>query len=142
MITRTSIGTSARRFVAGTVTVCLLATGVARTGVCDARADTNTRVGTTAAAPDPAPAPEPRAGSDHFLRDAVPAAGFAAVEPDTTDGDFVLPEEKSRSQLVKEIAVWVLVAAFVAFFIVKVFIQDDDEPADDGGNGKDIPRPE
>ncbi|HEX6790115.1 MAG TPA: hypothetical protein VF247_02285 [Candidatus Krumholzibacteria bacterium] len=143
MITRTSIGTAARRLVAGTVTVCLLGAGFSRTGVVESHAQANTRVyPAVVAAPDPAPAPAPRAGSEHFLRDAIPAASFAAAEPDTTDDDFVLPEEKSRSQLVKEIAVWVLAAAFVAFFIVKVFIQEDDEPADDGNNGKPIPLPE
>jgi hypothetical protein len=36
---------------------------------------------------------------------------------------------------------WVIVAAFIAFFIVKVFIQQDDSPTDSGSNGKPIPLP-
>jgi hypothetical protein len=134
VITRTSIGCLFRQIIAGTVMVCLLSTGLWRTGFADARAQANTRV--HAAAPAPAPA------SDHFLRDSIPATSFAADPPDTTDDDFVLPEEKSKKQLAKEIAIWTLAVAFVAFFIVKVFIEDDDEPADDGGGGKDVPPPQ
>ena len=114
--------------------VCLLSTGFSRAGLASARAQANTRV--QAAAPDPAPA------NDHLLRDTIPATSFATDPPDTTDDDFVLPEEKSKKQLAKEIAIWTIAVAFVAFFIVKVFIEDDDEPADDDGNGKDVPPPQ
>lgn len=111
--------------------VCLLGAGFPAS---IARARTNTRVH-AAAEPDAAPA-------DHFLRDSIPATSFAAAQPDTTDDEFVLPEEKETKQIVKEIAVWVLAAAFVAFFIVKVFIEEDDEPGDDDDDGKDIPPPQ
>jgi hypothetical protein len=140
VITGTSIQTAFRRLVAGMVTVCLLCTGFARTGAGVARAQTHTRVPSSAAASEPAPAPLER--SDHFLRDAIPAATFAAAQPDTTADDFVLPEEKSKGQIAKEIAVWVLAAAFVAFFIVKVFIENDDEPVSSDDGGKDVPPPQ
>jgi hypothetical protein len=89
-----------------------------------------------------APEPHARPAGDHFLRDAVPATMMASDPPDTTDDGFTLPEEKSKKQLVKEIALWTLVAAFIAFFIVKVFIDKDEESGDSGSNGKPIPPPQ
>lgn len=135
MITRTSIGIAFRRIVAGTVTVCLLGLTFPSSGIRSACAQAHTRVQAAAE-------PEARPADDHFLRDSIPATSFAAAQPDTTDDDFVLPEEKDKKQLAKEIAVWVIAAAFVAFFIVKVFIEEDDEPAADDGNGKDVPPPQ
>jgi hypothetical protein len=71
--------------------------------------------------------------STYFLRDAVPSAGFAAEPEDTTD-EFSLPEEKDTKKLVWEIAAWVVGAAIVGFFIIKVFIEEDEpEPTDDDG---------
>lgn len=134
VITHTSIGCTLRRCVAGTVAVCLLSAGFSRTGPGSARAQANTRV--YAAADDARP------GNDHFLRDSIPATSFAADPPDTSADDFVLPEEKSKKQLAKEIAIWAVAAAFVAFFIVKVFIQEDDEPPPDDDGGKDVPPPQ
>lgn len=76
--------------------------------------------------------------SSYFLRDAVPSAGFA-VEPEDTTDDYFLPEEKDTKKLVWEIAAWVVGAAIVGFFIIKVFIEEDEpEPVDDG-NGKNPP---
>jgi len=135
VITRTWIGGTFRRGIVGTVTLCLLGTGFPRPGVRAACAQANKRA-VSAAAPEAKPA------DDHFLRDSIPATSFAAAPPDTAGDDFVLPEEKEKKQIAKEIAVWVIAAAFVAFFIIKVFIEKDDEPADDGGNGKPIVPPE
>jgi hypothetical protein len=132
VITHTSSGCTFRRIVAGTVSVCLLAMYLPPPA---ARAQTNIRV---QAAAEPAARP----ADDHFLRDSIPASSFAADPPDSTDDDFVLPEEKSKKQIAKEIAIWTIAAAFVAFFIIKVFIEEDDEPADDDDGGKDIPPPE
>jgi hypothetical protein len=123
------------RGIAGTVTVCLLATGVPAGGTCSARAQTNMRV-QAVAEPDASPT------VDHLLRDAVPATAFSLDPPDSTADDFVLPEEKEKKQLVKEIAVWTIAVVFLAFFIVKVFIEEDDEPAEDDGGGKDVPPPQ
>lgn len=77
--------------------------------------------------------------SSHFLRDAVPSAGFAAAPEDTTDEDEFLPEEESTSKLVWDIAAWVVGAALVAFFIIKVFIEEDEDEGDDGGGTKPDP---
>jgi hypothetical protein len=79
---------------------------------------------------------------DHYLRDAVALAGFVPEPPDTvSEDDFVLPEETDNKKLYRDIAVFVVASAFVAFFIIKVFIEEDEEPADDGSNGKDVPPP-
>jgi hypothetical protein len=37
---------------------------------------------------------------------------------------------------------WTLIAAFVAFFIVKVFIEKDNSSSNSGSNGKPIPPPQ
>ena len=82
--------------------------------------------------------------SSQTIADAVsagqPVLAFGALnpsaEPDTSEFEF--PGEENE-HLVRDIAVWVVVAAFVAFFIVKVFIEDsDDEPEDEGPPGKQI----
>jgi hypothetical protein len=132
VITPTSIGLLLRRTTAVTVVVCLLGTGYPGSAIAHAR--TNARVHASASGDVPA--------DDHFLRDSIPATSFAAAQPDSTDDEFILPEEKDTRQVVKEIAVWVVAAAFVAFFIVKVFIEEDDEPADEDDGGKDIPPPQ
>jgi hypothetical protein len=77
--------------------------------------------------------------STHFLRDAVPAAGFAAAPEDTTDEDEFLPEEEDTSKLVWDIAAWVVGAAIVAFFIIKVFIEEDQDEEEGGGGTKPDP---
>jgi hypothetical protein len=117
------------------VSVCLLCMGFPQPGVRAARAETHMRVQRSAGA-DAQPA------SDHFLRDALPATIMASDPPDTTGDGFVLPEEKSKKKLAKEIAVFVIVAAFVAYFIVKVFIEKDNQSADTGSNGKPITPPQ
>ncbi len=60
----------------------------------------------------------------------------AYADPDTSE--FQFPGEENE-HLIRDIAVWVIVATFVAFFIVKVFIEDsDDEPEDNTPPGKQI----
>ena len=83
--------------------------------------------------------PPVAATATHFLRDAVPTAGFAAAPEDTTDEDEFLPEEEDTSKLVWDIAAWVVGAAIVAFFIIKVFIEEDQDEEDDGGGTKPDP---
>ena len=72
-----------------------------------------------------------------------PSAGFvsAGALQDTTELDFPEEEEKDRKQLIKDIGVFVVVAAFVGYFIIKVFLEGDTDetPADD--DGKIIPDP-
>ena len=77
---------------------------------------------------------------NHFLRDAVPTAGFAAQPEDSTEEDEeFLPEEKDTKKLVWEIAAWVIGAALVAFFIIKVFIEEEPDESDNGGGTKPDP---
>jgi len=86
--------------------------------------------------------PEPSTSSAHFLRDSIPVTLAASEPPDSTDDGFVLPEEKSKKQITKEIVMWTVIAAFVAFFIVKVFIEKDKDSGDSGSNGKPITPPQ
>ncbi len=74
----------------------------------------------------------------HFLRDAVAGAGFAAAPEDTTDDEF-LPEEHDTKKLIWDITAWVIGAALVAFFIIKVFIEKDPDESDGGGSTKPDP---
>ena len=54
---------------------------------------------------------------------------YAYALSDTAGYDFPEENEKGTMQIVKEVALWVVIAGFVAFFIVKVFLQGDtDEP--------------
>ncbi len=80
----------------------------------------------------------PVASNSYFLRDAVPASGFTSEPEDSTDEAF-LPEEEDTSKLVWSIAAWVVGAAIVAFFIIKVFIEEEPDEPDDGGNPKPDP---
>ena len=68
---------------------------------------------------------------DQFLR-----FGYAQ-QPDTTQ-TFEFPEEENQ-HLIRDIAIFVIASAFVAFFIIKVFIEEDQEEEDSGGGGKDLP---
>ena len=89
-------------------------------------------------ATQPAQPPALTPPSTYFLRDAVPSAGFAVEPEDTTEDDF-LPEEKDTKKLVWEIAAWVVGAAIVAFFIIKVFIEEDEPDNSGDDDGKDEP---
>ena len=135
VIKHTWIGCAFRRVVVGAISVCLVATGFSAHGAGSARAQAHMRV---EADPRPAAAPS----NDHFLRDTIPATLAASAPPDTTDDGFTLPEEKSKKQLTREIVMWVFVAAFVAFFIVKVFIEKDNSSTSSGNNGKPITPPQ
>jgi hypothetical protein len=124
-----------RRLVAGAVSVCIVAAGFPSQGVKTAHAQAHTRVQASAA-------PDTPSGNEHFLRDAIPSSLTASSPPDTSDTGFTLPEEKSKKQLTKEIVMWVLIASFVAFFIVKVFIEKDNSSTSSGNNGKPITPPQ
>jgi hypothetical protein len=66
------------------------------------------------------------------LRFAVPLSHNYA-QPDTTEFEFPEDEEK---HLARDITVFLIVSAFVAFFVIKVFLEGDTEeepsPPDDG----------
>jgi hypothetical protein len=74
---------------------------------------------------------------------ADPGADFLAAgamrayaRSDTTEFEF--PEE-DRKHLVRDVTVFVLVSVFVAYFIVKVFIQEDEEAPAEPPGGKPVP---
>jgi hypothetical protein len=80
-------------------------------------------------------------GNEPFtLRGWQPTAEFMTgwVLADTTEVDF--PDEgEGQKHLVRDVAVFVMVAVFVGYFIAKVFLEGDtDEPAPPD-HGKDIP---
>jgi hypothetical protein len=65
------------------------------------------------------------------------AIGHALAFGDTTEYEF--PEDEEAKGLWKDVALWVIVAGFVAFFVIKVFLEGDkDEPKKEEG-GKEIP---
>ena len=57
---------------------------------------------------------------------------------DTTD-DYEFPEEEESKHVWRDVALWVIVAGFVAFFIVKVFLEGDEDESNTDDGGKDIP---
>jgi hypothetical protein len=89
-----------------------------------------------AAGVTPAQAPHAVASGELLGLAFAPAATSAFAFSDTTEFDF--PDE-DRSHLARDITIFVIVSAFVAFFIVKVFIEDDPEeprvPVGTGGKG-------
>ena len=75
--------------------------------------------------------------SARSLRYAVPMTGGYA-QADSTEFDF--PEDKKK-HLYRDIAVFVIISAAVAYFVIKVFLEGDkdEEETDDGGSGKPPP---
>ena len=76
-------------------------------------------------------------GTFNSLRYAIPATGGFA-EPDSSGFEF--PEDENK-HLVRDITVFLIASAFVAIFLIKVFMEEDTEEdnPDDGGNGKPPP---
>jgi hypothetical protein len=80
----------------------------------------------------------PRRDAANLLR--FGALGYAA-EPDSTADEFEFPEEE-KSHLARDITIFVIVSAFVGFFLIKVFLEGDtDDSGGDGGGGKTVPAP-
>jgi hypothetical protein len=79
----------------------------------------------------------PPSDSARSLRYAVPMTGGYA-QPDSTEFEF--PEEEKK-HLARDITVFVIVSAFVAYFLIKVFLEGDKDEGetDDDGNGKEPP---
>jgi len=69
------------------------------------------------------------------------AMSYALAQPDTTETGFEFPEE-DKDHLVCDVILFVVVAAFVAYFVIKVFLEGDtDDEGGDGDDGKTIPDP-
>jgi len=63
--------------------------------------------------------------------------GWKSAFADTTGYEF--PEDEKDDHLIRDIAVFLVVAAFVAFFIIKVWLEGDEEPPPEEEGGKEIP---
>ncbi len=72
------------------------------------------------------------AAGESLLRD-----GWMSSQPDTTQ-PFEFPGEENK-HLYRDITIWIIVSAFVAFFIIKVFLEGDTDLPDEEGGGKTIP---
>ena len=62
---------------------------------------------------------------------------FASLQPDTSRTLYV--EEEEERNLVKEMIVWIIGAAFVGYFIAKVFLQGDTDEEPPPKSGKQVP---
>jgi hypothetical protein len=130
-----------KRSVALTVAACVIAAGFPR----PTRASPTTARGAATAA-DAAAWRATTGSSDRASRGGVaggePLLSLGAVpasyaEPDTAEFDF--PDD-DRKHLARDITVWVIASAFVAYFLIKVFIEQDDESTpEDQPPGKTIP---
>ncbi len=60
----------------------------------------------------------------------------AYTEPDTTGFEF--PEEEKK-HLVRDVTIFVIASVFVAFFVIKVFLEGDTEGETTTNGGKDVP---
>jgi len=75
---------------------------------------------------------KPTADAAAVLKLSASGGFFASSDPDSTE--FQFPEEDNH--LVRDITVFVIVSAFVAFFLIKVFLEgdtDEENGGDDGG---------
>ena len=66
------------------------------------------------------------------------AAGFSLAHADTVGYEFPEDDEKPRN-VVKDVVLWTAVAGFVAFFIIKVFLEGDTDTPEPSSGGKDAP---
>ncbi len=60
----------------------------------------------------------------------------AYTEPDTTEFEF--PEEEKK-HLVRDVTIFVIASVFVAFFVIKVFLEGDTDEETPTNGGKDDP---
>ncbi|UCH85500.1 MAG: hypothetical protein JSW50_07375 [Candidatus Latescibacterota bacterium] len=58
---------------------------------------------------------------------------------DTTDLEFPEDEEESRKHLVRDISIFLIASAFLAFFLIKVFLEGEEEEPPPEDDGKQIP---
>jgi hypothetical protein len=60
----------------------------------------------------------------------------AYTEPDTTGFEF--PEEEKK-HLVRDVTIFVIASVFVAYFVIKVFLEGDTDEETPSNGGKDVP---
>ena len=70
-----------------------------------------------------------------------PAPSFLASSAyaDTTDLEFPEDEETNQKNLVRDVGIFIVLSAFVGFFLIKVFLEGDTQQPPDDDNGKEIP---
>ena len=70
-----------------------------------------------------------------------PAPSFFASSAyaDTTDLEFPEDEETNQKNLVRDVGIFIVLSAFVGFFLIKVFLEGDTQQRPDDDNGKEIP---
>ncbi len=70
-----------------------------------------------------------------------PAPSFLAASAfaDTTDLEFPEDEEVNQKNLVRDVSIFIVASAFVAFFLIKVFLEGDTQEPPPDDNSKPIP---
>ncbi|UCG53110.1 MAG: hypothetical protein JSW58_06040 [Candidatus Latescibacterota bacterium] len=100
-------------------------------------------IGAGAATPGEAAAPalQTWGAADFTLAGWEPSLSFltTSARTDTTELEFPVEEEESRKHLIRDIGIFVVVSAFLAFFIVKVFIEEEEEQPPPETPGKEVP---
>jgi hypothetical protein len=100
-------------------------------------------IGEGARTSDQAAVPELSADpiTDFTLAGWKPSYSFLAnsAPADTTELEFPIEEEENRKHLIRDIGIFIVVSAFLAFFIVKVFIEEEEEAPPPEDPGKEIP---
>lgn len=83
------------------------------------------------------------AGETPTLASWKPSGEFLSgyAPSDTAEVEFPEDEEKSRNELIKDIGVFIVVSAFIGYFIIKVFLEGDTEEPPPDDDGKIIPDP-
>jgi hypothetical protein len=119
---------------------CIIAAGLPRRAPATAALRGGASSPDSAASLDLDTAGNPPAPSSRHRVPGAPVLALGALnayaDPDTSE--FQFPEDDSET-LVRDITVWVIASAFVAYFIIKVFLEEeDDEPEDEGPPGKRI----
>jgi hypothetical protein len=69
----------------------------------------------------------------------APAFLSASAFADTTDLEFPEEEEERSKNLVRDVGIFIVASAMVAYFIIKVFLEGDTEQPPEDDNGKEIP---
>ncbi len=68
---------------------------------------------------------------------ALDGLGMSSAGADTTDYEF--PEDEAKKHVWRDVALWLVVAGFVAYFVIKVFLQEEPEDPPADKPGKDPP---
>lgn len=90
--------------------------------------------------PTAAQAAAPKLPGADARASAFGAIGQSYASADTTD-DYQFPEDEERKHLWRDVALWLIAAGFVAFFVIKVFLEGDKDEPQTEEPGKEVPPP-